>query len=168
MEKVYIYLDDIRTPVDPKWIVVRNYKEFADKVTEIGLENIHTISLDHDLGDSAMHEFYNNVNPNYKLDYSNIQEKTGYDAAKWLIEHYHNTTSDLPIGYSKNKNPNLKVHATFVGEEYRKKTGITFPQVYTHSANPIGSANIMGYVNNFLMRERQPQSCIRIQVEHTI
>ncbi len=30
------------------------------------------ISLDHDLGDSAMNEYYNNVSPNFKLDYDNI------------------------------------------------------------------------------------------------
>ena len=49
MQKKKIYLDDIRTPVDKQWMVVRNYDEFVDKVTEIGLENIELISLDHDL-----------------------------------------------------------------------------------------------------------------------
>ena len=65
--KKYIYLDDVRTPVDKDWIVVRNYDEFVNKVTEIGLENIALISLDHDLGDSAMKEWYSNVYHNYKL-----------------------------------------------------------------------------------------------------
>ena len=41
---------------------------------------------------------------------------------------------------------------------------IKFPVVYTHSANPIGSANIMGYVNNFLMNEGQEQTCIRVRI----
>jgi hypothetical protein len=49
-----IYLDDVRTPVDPEWIVVRNYEEFVQKVQDLGLENIELISLDHDLGDTAM------------------------------------------------------------------------------------------------------------------
>ena len=40
-----IYLDDIRTPVDTTWVVVRSYDEFVEKVLEIGLENIETISL---------------------------------------------------------------------------------------------------------------------------
>jgi hypothetical protein len=83
-----IYLDDVRTPVDNSWIVVRSYDEFVKKVTEIGLENIELISLDHDLGDTAMREWYNNVHKNYKLDYSNILEKTGMDCAKWLVEKW--------------------------------------------------------------------------------
>jgi hypothetical protein len=38
-----IYLDDVRTPLDLDWIVVRNYDEFISKVKEIGLENIEDI-----------------------------------------------------------------------------------------------------------------------------
>jgi hypothetical protein len=141
MKKVWIYLDDVRTPIqdilDINWIVVRNYDEFVSKITEIGLDNIELISLDHDLGDSAMAEFFRNVSPNYHLDYSNITEKTGMDCAKWIVNH-------------------------------SIETGIKLPRIYTHSANPIGSANIMGYINNFLMKNKLPQDCIRVQIKHTI
>lgn len=85
-----IYLDDVRTPVDGDWIVVRNFDEFVAKVTEIGLENIDMISLDHDLGDTAMKEWYENVSVNYQLNYDNIEEKTGYDCAKWLVDQWLN------------------------------------------------------------------------------
>jgi len=54
------------------------------------LKNV-IISLDHDLGDTAMKEYFNNVSPNYTLDYNNIEEKTGYDAAKFLVALFHNT-----------------------------------------------------------------------------
>ncbi len=135
--KYSIYLDDIRVPNDPSWILCKNYEEFVKTVSEIGLENIDTISLDHDLGDSAMEEYFNNVSKNYILNYDNIHEKTGYDCAKWLV--------DLSID-----------------------TGIKIPKVYTHSANPIGSANIMGYINNFLKNKRLPQTCVRIFIPHTI
>jgi hypothetical protein len=141
MEKVWIYLDDVRTPIsqglDKVWTVVRSYEEFINKVSYIGLKNIEVISLDHDLGPSAMAEYYTNVSPNYKLDYGNIKEKTGYDCAKWLVEH--SIEQDVPL-----------------------------PQIYTHSANPIGSANIMGYINNFLMNKRKPQSCVRVSINHTV
>jgi hypothetical protein len=40
--------------------------------------------------------------------------------------------------------------------------------VYVHSANPIGSANMMGYINNYLMNCHLPQTCIRVNIEHTI
>lgn len=144
----------MRTPKDPNWIVVRNYEEFVDLVSKTGLENIETISLDHDLGPIAMSEYFNNVSPNYVLDYNNlVEEKTGYDCAKWLIEHYYE---------------NYHVDEELISRNSKRKIGIVFPRIYTHSANPIGSANIMGYVNNFLMNEAQPQDCVRVQIEHTV
>ena len=137
MRKYNIYLDDLRTPVDDNWIICRNYDEFVDKVKEIGIENIDTISLDHDLGETAIREYFKNVTTNYILDYDNIHEKTGYDCAKWLVEESINS-------------------------------GISLPLILTHSANPIGSANIMGYINNFLKNQRLPQTCIRTKIPHTV
>lgn len=66
-----IYLDDIRTPYDESWIVVRTYKEFIDKIRLIGLDKIDIISLDHDLAD-------------YVDDCK--KEYTGYDCAKFLVQ----------------------------------------------------------------------------------
>lgn len=145
-----IYLDDIRTPLDKEWIVVRNYSEFITKVQDIGLENISEISLDHDLGDTAMDEYYRNVRPNYKLDYDNIKEKTGYDCAKWLIEHYYQL------------NPDFLDMQRFV----KKTKEFKFPKVTSHSANPIGASNIIGYLNNFLNNEGRAQTCIRVVIPH--
>ena len=45
---------------------------------------------------------------------------------------------------------------------------IPLPQIYVHSANPIGSANIMGYINNYLKNCRLPQSCIRVNIPNTV
>jgi hypothetical protein len=131
-----IYLDDVRTPIDKDWIVVRNYDEFIQKVTSIGLENIELISLDHDLGDSAMKEWHYGVVKNYSINYDNITEKTGYDAAKWLVNRWIE--------------------------------GQTVCLVYTHSANAVGSANIMGYINNYKHINRLPQDCVRVNIEHTV
>ena len=137
-EKITLYLDDIRKPLANHWQVVTNYDEFVSHIRLNGLENYELISLDHDLGEQAMDEFYNNALPNYTLNYDNIvNEKTGLDCAKWLV-----------------------------AESMTKK--IPLPQIYVHSANPIGSANIMGYLNNYLMSCKLPQTCIRIKVEHTI
>lgn len=137
MKKLRIYLDDIRTPVDKDWVVVRNYDEFVKKITLHGLDSFEIISLDHDLGEGAMKEYFSNVRYNYKLDYENIKEKTGYDCAKWLVSESINKEIPLPL-------------------------------VYVHSANPIGSANIMGYINNYLKNERKPQTCVRVRIEHTM
>ena len=48
------------------------------------------------------------------------------------------------------------------------ETGIPLPQIYVHSANPIGSANMMGYINNYFMNSRHPQTCVRVNIPHTI
>jgi len=86
--KKKIYLDDVRTPVDKDWVVVRNYDEFVSKVNEIGLENIDLISLDHDLGDSAMNEWIYRVTKNYTINYDKITEKTAMDCTKWLVNQW--------------------------------------------------------------------------------
>lgn len=137
MSKNKVYLDDLRTPIDNEWVVCRDYNDFIDKVSEIGLDNIETISLDHDLGETAIREYFKNVTTNYVLNYDNIHEKTGYDCAKWLVEQCINNGTKLPL-------------------------------ILTHSANPIGSANIMGYINNFLKNQRLPQTCVRTKIPHTV
>lgn len=136
-EKINIYLDDVRTPTQGDWKVVRNYDEFVELINSVGLENVDVISLDHDLGDGAMLEYYSNVKPNYKLDYDNIDEKTGYDCCKFLVNHCIEHKKDLP-------------------------------KVYVHSANPIGSGNMMGYINNYLMNCHKPQTCVRVIIPHVI
>jgi hypothetical protein len=141
--KYNIYLDDVRTPLPntsthavPEWTVVRSYDEFVAKITELGLENIGLISLDHDLGDTAMMEWHTNVYHNFTLDYNNITEKTGMDCTKWLVEQWMD--------------------------------GAPVVDVVIHSANAIGSGNMMGYINNYRHVNRLPQNCVRVQIEHTV
>jgi len=137
MKKHNIYLDDVRTPIDlDDWTVVRSYEEFVAKITEIGLENIGLISLDHDLGDSAMAEWHKNVYHNYTLNYDNITEKTGMDCTKWLVEQWLN--------------------------------GAPACRVMVHSANAVGSANMMGYINNYKHIHRLPQDCERWVIPHNV
>lgn len=133
----YLYLDDVRSPIEGDWIIARNYDEFVEIINKEGLENFKVISLDHDLGDSAMREFYNNVYVNDVLDYNNIEEKTGLDCAKFLIE------------LSMNSNKKM-------------------PQIYVHSANPIGSVNIIELINNYFKFNGLDQNCMRVNIPHTI
>lgn len=116
---MWLYLDDMRTPVDDRWTIVRNYDEFCQCIQMNGLDSIERISFDHDLGESAILEYYRNVKDNYIIDYDNITERTGYDCAKWLVQH-------------------------------SMDTGMPIPDIYVHSANPIGAGNIIGYINNYL------------------
>ena len=135
--KYRIYLDDVRTPIDKEnWVVVRSYDEFVQKINEIGLDNVELISLDHDLGDSAMKEWLHGVVRNYELNYDNITEKTGMDCTKWLVNQWLD--------------------------------GKAVVDVVVHSANAVGSANMMGYINNYRHIHRLPQNCVRVQIEHTV
>lgn len=133
---MYLYLDDVRIPTEGNWEVVRNYDEFVAHIKLNGLENYEVISLDHDLGESAMQEYYTNVKPNYELDYKRIEEKTGMDCARFLVAE--SIAKNIPL-----------------------------PQIYVHSANPIGTHNILGYVNNYFRNQRLPETCVKVNIAHT-
>ena len=135
-KKMYLYLDDVRIPTEGEWEVVKNYDEFVAHIRLNGLENYEVISLDHDLGESAMIEYYTNTKPNFELDYKRIEEKTGYDCAKWLVSE--SIAKSIPL-----------------------------PQIYVHSANPIGSANIIGYINNYFRNQKLPELCIKVNIGHS-
>lgn len=137
-KKHKIYLDDVRTPIDNSWKVVRNYNQFKNAIMLLEIENIELISLDHDLGTEAMEEYFKNVVPNFVLNYDNIMnEQTGLDCAKYIVEKCMDNNIKPPI-------------------------------IHVHSANPIGAANIMGYINNFLKNIGEPQTCIRKDIPHTV
>ena len=135
-DKLYLYLDDVRTPKADNWEVVRNYDEFVAHINLKGLGAYEVISLDHDLGEGAMVEYYTNVKPNYELDYNRIPEKTGMDCARWLVAESMNTKIPLPT-------------------------------IYIHSANPIGAANMIGYINNYFRNCKLPEVCTKVNIEHS-
>jgi hypothetical protein len=135
-KKIWLYLDDVRIPTEGEWEVVRNYDEFVAHIKLNGLGAYEVISLDHDLGEGAMVEYYTNTKPNYELDYNRIPEKTGMDCARYLV-----------------------------AEAMDKK--IPLPTIYVHSANPIGTANMIGYINNYFRNHKLPEVCIKVNIEHT-
>ena len=99
-----------------------------------------------------MQEYFENVSPNYTLNYDNIKEKTGMDCAKFLVDYFYSTN----------------IGRDLMTRSQKKNQPFPFPKVFVHSANPIGSGNMMGYINNFYMNEGQPQSCVRVRIPHTI
>jgi hypothetical protein len=92
-----VYLDDIRNPKSEGWVVARNVEQFKSLILERGLPC--AISFDHDLG---------------------LDEPTGYDAAKWLVEYLLEHGLDLQ--------------------------GV---EINVHSANPVGKVNIVGLIHSF-------------------
>jgi hypothetical protein len=68
---VKLFLDDVRTPPDNTWIVLRNYSEAVQFIANKGVPDI--ISFDHDLG----------------------EEESGYDFAKWLVQKHLDGDIDI-------------------------------------------------------------------------
>ena len=101
MSKKILWLDDYRNPYEwmtyikmayprmvkePNVIIwVKSYNEFVEYITNHGLPD--AIGFDHDLADES---------PN---------EKTGYDAAKFLVEYCLENNVDLPEFESQSTNP---------------------------------------------------------------
>ena len=101
MSKKILWLDDYRNPNDwidyiklvyprivkePNVIIwVKSYNEFVEYITNYGLPD--AIGFDHNLADEG---------PN---------EKTGYDAAKFLVEYCLENNVDLPEFDSQSTNP---------------------------------------------------------------
>ena len=88
--KYNLFLDDVRVPTDVTWAnipadqhysLVRNYKEFVDLITLRGLPKF--VCYDHDLADTH----YGHGLNNNEIPYESYKEKTGYDAAKWLVNY---------------------------------------------------------------------------------
>ena len=91
ISKYNIFLDDIRVPTDVTWAnipadqhysLVRSYKEFVDLIT-LRREVPKYICYDHDLADTH----YGHGLNNNEIPYESYKEKTGYDAAKWLVNY---------------------------------------------------------------------------------
>jgi hypothetical protein len=100
------FLKDIRT-----WVIVRNYNEFVKTIKERGLPDF--ISYDHDLSWehyplSELKEDlkrYGTFSPAREIPYNTFKEKTGYDAAKWLIEYCQEKELQLPEFQVHSMNP---------------------------------------------------------------
>lgn len=128
-----IYLDDIRTPINNEWIIVRTYDEFIHKINEIGIDNINVISFDHDLADEHYRESMYDPDEHYSNYYydGTFKEKTGYDCAKFLVDFCLDNNKKLP-------------------------------KTFVHSMNPVGGKNIMTLLNNFYIHSNSNFICFRV------
>jgi len=84
-----------------KWIVVRNYEEFVNYITNNGLP--YLISFDHDLADE--HYDPSMYSGNYDDVAKNFKEKTGMDCAKWLVDYCIDRSEKLPKYVIHSMNP---------------------------------------------------------------
>lgn len=119
-----LFLDDVRVPLDcliyvsnPEdykkndFDIVRCYDEFVEYIEKNGLPDL--ISFDHDLAD----EHYNPSNWN---SYQSYVEKTGYDAAKWLVEYCLDKNLDIPQILIHSMNPVGRKNIESIFRNYMK------------------------------------------------
>ena len=116
-----LFLDDVRQPKDctqymyqrigpltpiylHEWMVVRNYDEFVNAVTNNYNEITH-ISFDHDLSDEHYDPAMYQGETEYNELYNQFTEKTGYECAKWLKEFYQENNKQLPVMFVHSQNP---------------------------------------------------------------
>lgn len=118
--KYNLFLDDFRQPSDAfyytfnpiynnlHWLVVINYDQFTETIERyydrLGvLPSI--ISFDHDLAD-IHYEHQKNI------PYEEMEEKTGYHCAKWLVDFCMDNNEKLPDYYVHSMNNVGKVNIT--------------------------------------------------------
>lgn len=109
MDKIYLFLDDFREPSDAadytrnhlaatlynsaKWVVVRDYSDFVQYIQDYGVPDV--VSFDHDL---AAEHYSGDIDP------ESYTEKTGYDAAKFLVDYCMEHKVDFPEWYVHSMN----------------------------------------------------------------
>lgn len=114
MDKYWLFLDDFRTPIiafgykknwkyleHNRWIIVRSYNEFVEFVEGHYRADgswPELISWDHDLADA-------HYDPETWTENFVYQEKTGHDAAKWLVEFCLDNNLKLPDYLVHSMNP---------------------------------------------------------------
>jgi hypothetical protein len=112
--KTLLWLDDIRNPLEDDWLVfspienpkvfwVKSYQEFTDWIIDNGLPD--GICFDHDLGLPNHFSRINNGISKRQSRKQKIQEKTGYDCAKWLVDYCMDYNKPLPLYNIQSANP---------------------------------------------------------------
>lgn len=110
--KKKLFLDDLRSvdmvypnPNMSEWVIVRDFYQFVDYIQKYGLPDY--ISFDHDLGMEHTRFYFQNGGHESPPDplTADFKEKTGYDAAKWLVNYCVENGKKLPTFYVHSANP---------------------------------------------------------------
>ena len=94
------------------------------------------------------------ISLDHDLDKSAMQE--------WVFNTYHNYN----INYTNIKEKTGLDCAKWLVEQW--KNGQPVVKVVVHSANAIGSGNIMGQINHYKHVAHLLQDCYRVEIQHTI
>lgn len=107
-----LFLDDLRSldmiypnADESEWVIVRDFYQFVNYIQKYGVPDF--ISFDHDLGFEHTRYYFENgghASPPDPLN-ANFKEKTGYDAAKWLVDYCAEKEEPLPLWHVHSHNP---------------------------------------------------------------
>jgi hypothetical protein len=122
-KRILLWLDDYRNPYllndnwvkhwAPQWVGkledvvwVKSYVEFVKWIKDNGLPT--QIAFDHDLADEhyAPPHVYKAEKYNEWEKTQEFKEKTGMDAAKWLVDYCMDNDKELPMWVVQSANPN--------------------------------------------------------------
>jgi len=129
-----LILDDERNLSDISWVelpvlpysIVRSYNEFVEIISKFGLPK--HISFDCDL-DSEEHYPWCALTALYfergEIPYHLYKEKTGYDAARWLVEYCKERDLDLPTWTVHSMNVLAAKHTKDYLKNYTYRRGIS-------------------------------------------
>lgn len=115
--KKLLWIDDIRNPFIADWVLkyapdfygegkviwVKNYDEFIEWIDENGLP--YKIAFDHDLGEDVAISLVENGMNKKKARMIKKESKSGFDAAKWLVDYCISKDIDLPFWTIQSSNP---------------------------------------------------------------
>tara|TARA_R110000822_G_scaffold142821_2_gene280951 strand:+ start:924 stop:1319 length:396 start_codon:yes stop_codon:yes gene_type:complete len=131
MKGYKLFLDDVRVPYDvfnmiinpiyennEDWDIVKDYNSFISYIKENGIPKF--ISYDHDLS----FDHYLGENQEGDIDYDNMEEKTGYDCAKWLVQYCLESNLTIPDYYVHSANPVGKKNIEMYLENAKKHYGL--------------------------------------------
>lgn len=121
MEYKKLYLDDVRTPKTDGWEIVRSYDEFVNYIEINGIPD--EISFDHDLSREHTKYYFDNGGHDNPPDPLGVEfeEKTGYDAAKWLCDYCWTNGIPLPKWNVHSANPVGSANISSVLKNFEKK-----------------------------------------------
>lgn len=124
-----LFLDDVRNPNSflndiRTWIVVRNYAEFVNTISERGLPKF--VSFDHDLAFEhyPLSEGREALTMPVEIPYDKYKYKTGYDCARWIIEYCEKRKVNLPDYQVHSMNPVGKQNILRTLENFTKRKNV--------------------------------------------
>lgn len=125
--KRWLYLDDIRVPIDPTFDLVCTYQQFTEYIEKCGIPEL--ISFDHDLHDEHIKHYFNADGRLDAEDYERFEHKTGMDCCKFLVDYCERNRVMFDRIYIHTHNPIGRINMKSYLLNYARSKGVENPRV---------------------------------------